>query len=111
MGDEPTPQPGMPDLGALLGQAQKMMAASQEAAEAVVEGVAGGGVVRIAVNGRFEFQSVHIAPEAVDPNDVSMLEDLVLAALNDAGAKLAANQQQVLGGLPDIGGLSGLLGG
>jgi DNA-binding YbaB/EbfC family protein len=110
MSDENIPT-GLPDLGGLLGKAQQMMAASAEAAEQVVEGVAGGGAVRIEVNGRFEFQSVSIAPEAVDPSDVTMLEDLVLAALNDAAAKITENQQQVLGDMPDLGGLSGLLGG
>jgi DNA-binding YbaB/EbfC family protein len=113
MPDEPSvpPEPAMPDFGSLLGQAQQMMAATQEAAAEVVEGVAGGGAVRIRVNGRFEFQSVTIAPAAIDPDDASMLEDLVLAALNDAAAKIAARQQEALGGLGGLGGLSGLLGG
>jgi nucleoid-associated protein EbfC len=105
MTDEPT----MPDLGSLLGQAQEMMQASVQAAGEVVEGQAGGGAVRVAVNGRFEYQSIRIAPEAVDPADVEMLEDLVLAALNDATAKIAARQQQALGSL-GLGGLTGLLG-
>jgi DNA-binding YbaB/EbfC family protein len=103
----PAPAGGL-DFGALLGQAQEMMAATAEAASEEVEGVAGGGAVRISVNGRFEFSSVTISPDAVDPADVAMLEDLVLAALNDASAQIAARQQQALGGL---GGLSGLLGG
>ena len=102
---------GMPDFGNLLGQAQAMMAASAQAAEEEVEGQAGGGAVRVRVNGRFEFSAVHIAPAAVDPDDVAMLEDLVLAALHDASAQLSAKQQQVLGGLGDLGGLGGLLGG
>jgi DNA-binding YbaB/EbfC family protein len=99
------------DFGSLLGQAQQMMEASAQAADEVVEGVAGGGVVKVAVNGRFEFQSVTIAPEAVDPSDVAMLEDLVLAALNDAAAQIAENQQSAMGDLGGLGGLSGLLGG
>ena len=113
MADEPNlPAEGAAglDFGSLLGQAQQMMEASAQAAAEVVEGVAGGGVVRVTVNGRGEFQSVSIAPEAVDPDDVTMLEDLVLAALNDASAQIAARQQQALGGLGDLGGLSGLLG-
>jgi DNA-binding YbaB/EbfC family protein len=101
----------MPDFGNLLGQAQAMMAASAQAAEEEVEGQAGGGAVRVRVNGRFEFSAVEIAPGAVDPDDVAMLEDLVLAALRDASAQLSARQQQVLGGLGDLGGLGGLLGG
>jgi DNA-binding YbaB/EbfC family protein len=99
------------DFGSLLGQAQQMMAATAAAAEEVVEGVAGGGVVRVAVNGRFEFQSVTISPDAVDPSDVAMLEDLVLAALHDAASKIAARQQEAMGDLGGLGGLSGLLGG
>jgi DNA-binding YbaB/EbfC family protein len=99
------------DFGSLLGQAQQMMAATAAAAEEVVEGVAGGGAVRITVNGRFEFQSVTISPDAVDPSDVALLEDLVLAALHDAASQIAARQQEAMGGLGDLGGLSGLLGG
>jgi hypothetical protein len=106
-------EPAVPDLGSLLGQAQAMMQASAAAADAVVEGQSGGGAVRVTVNGRFEFQSVTIAPAAVDPSDVSMLEDLVLAALHDATAKVAARQHEALGGLDlgGLGGLGGLLGG
>jgi DNA-binding protein YbaB len=95
----------MPDLGSLLGQAQAMMANAAAAADAEVEGSAGGGMVRVVVNGRFEFSSVHI-----DPAEVELLEDLVLAALRDASAQLTARQSQALGGL-DLGGLGGLLGG
>jgi DNA-binding YbaB/EbfC family protein len=100
-----------PDLGALLQQAQQMqqqlLAAQAEAAEQTHEGVAGGGAVRVAVTGGMEFESVTIRPDAVDPDDVEMLQDLVLAALRDAVAKVNAAQQQALGGL---GGLGGLLG-
>ena len=101
-----------PDLGAILAQAQAMqeqlMAAQQEAAEQVVEGVAGGGVVRIRTTGGLDFQSVTIDPKAVDPDDVEMLQDLVLAALHDAVGKANEAQQAAMGSL---GGLGGLLGG
>jgi DNA-binding YbaB/EbfC family protein len=103
----------MPDMSALLQQAQQMqqqlVAAQAEAAEQVHEGVAGGGAVRIAVTGSMEFQSVTIRPDAVDPDDVEMLQDLVLAALHEAVAKVNAGQQQALGGLG--GALGGALGG
>ena len=106
------PQLGGLDLGALLEQAQAMqqqlLSAQAEAAEQVVEGVAGGGAVRVAVTGGMEFQSVTIEPSAVDPDDVEMLQDLVLAALHDATAKVNELSSQALGGL---GGLGGLLGG
>lgn len=101
-----------PDLGALLEQAQQMqqqlMAAQAEAVERVHEGVAGGGAVRISVSGAMDFQSVTIRPDAVDPDDIDMLQDLVLAALHDAVGKVNAAQQQALGGLG--GALGGMLG-
>jgi len=66
-------------------------------------------VVKVTVNGGMEFQSVHIDPDAVDPDDVSMLEYLVLAAIHDAIGKVNELSQQAMGGL-DLGGLGGLLG-
>lgn len=101
---------GMPDLGGLMAQAQEMMAKSQEAAAEVVEGSAGGGVVRIEVDGGFQPQSVHIDASVVDPNEIEMLQDLVLAALRDAATQIADSQSDALGGM-DLGGLGGLLGG
>jgi DNA-binding YbaB/EbfC family protein len=106
--------PGGLDLGALLQQAQAMqeqLAAAQEAQAAqVVTGTAGGGKVSIAMTGSGQFVSVSIAPDVVDPSDVELLEDLVLAALHNATAQVAELQEQSMGGL-DLGGLGGLLGG
>jgi DNA-binding YbaB/EbfC family protein len=103
--------PNQPDINSLLKQAQKMqqqlMEAQAQAAEQVVEGAAGGGVVKVTVTGGMEFRSVHIDPSAVDPDDVEMLEDLVLAAIHDAMAKVGDISQQAMGGL-DLGGLGGL---
>jgi nucleoid-associated protein EbfC len=107
--------PGLPDLdafgggalGGLLEQAQQVMAAQAEAAEREVEGVAGGGAVRIRATGSGQVLGVSIAPEAVDPDDVGMLEDLVLAALHDVNAQLAEIQQEALGGLGNLGDLFG----
>ena len=105
-----TSVPGLPDLdllgGAgldgLLEQAQQMMAAQAEAAEREVEGVAGGGVVRIRATGTGQALGVTIAPEVVDPSDVGMLEDLVLAAIHDMNARLLEIQREALGGLGDL---------
>ncbi|CAN5424543.1 hypothetical protein BH10ACT1_BH10ACT1_43600 [soil metagenome] len=100
------------DLGALMEQASamqsQMLAAQQEAAATTIEGVAGGGVVRIAVTGGLDFQAVTIDPAAVDPEDVEMLQDLVLAALRHAVEQLNDLQQPDidLGGL-DLGNLFG----
>ena len=103
-----------PDLGALMAQAQQMqeqlLAAQAEAAEQVVQGQAGGGAVKVEVTGGMEFRSVVIDPSAVDPDDVEMLQDLVLAALHDAMAGVGEIQQGVTSGLGLGGGLGGLLG-
>jgi DNA-binding YbaB/EbfC family protein len=102
-----------PDINDLLKQAQKMqqqlVEAQQQAAEQLVEGQAGGGVVKVTVTGGMEFRSVSIDPKAVDPDDVEMLEDLVLAAIHDAVGRVQDLSQQAMGGL-DLGGLGGLLG-
>ena len=105
--------PKQPNMNDLLKQAQKMqeqlLEAQAAAAEQVVEGQSGGGAVRVSVTGGMEFQSVVIDPAAVDPDDVEMLQDLVLAAVRDATAKASELSQQAMGGL-DLGGLGGLLG-
>ena len=111
--DEPGAAPGGFDFSQLLAQAQTMqqqlLEAQQKAAEQVVEGQAGGGVVRIRVTGGFDFQQVTIDPSVVDPNDVEMLQDLVLAAMRDALAKINELNQEAMGGLAAGGGLGGLL--
>ncbi|MDG2111811.1 MAG: YbaB/EbfC family nucleoid-associated protein [Actinomycetota bacterium] len=105
-----------PDLGALLKQAQDMqqqlMAAQSQAAAVVVEGQAGGGMVKVTMTAGGEVQGVSIAPEVVDPADVEMLEDLVTAAIRDALAKGGEAQSAAmdLGGGLDLGGLGNLLG-
>ena len=101
------------DLQAMLAQAQEMQQRMLEAQEATaaqtVEGSAGGGMVKVTATGAGEFTAVHIDPAAVDPDDVEMLEDLVLAALHDASARVADLGRESLGqlGLGDIGGLLG----
>ena len=100
------------DMGSLLEQAQAMqqqlLDAQAKAAEVVVEGQSGGGMVKVRITGGLEVQSVSIAPEVVDPDDVPLLEDLVLAAIHDAMAKAQEATQSAtrdaLGGL-DLGGL------
>ncbi len=101
---------GMPDLGGLMEQAQAMLADAQGAAAEIVEGSSGGGMVKIEVDGNFTVHSVSIDPSVVDPNDVEMLNDLVLAALRDASSQLQESQSDAMGGM-DLGGLGGLLGG
>jgi nucleoid-associated protein EbfC len=99
-------EPQMPGLDALLSQAmemqQEVMAAQAEAAEQQVTGAAGGGAVEIVVTGAMEFRDVRISPAAVDPDDVELLEDLVLAALRDAIEQVNALQAQSLGSFGDL---------
>ncbi|ALS24763.1 MULTISPECIES: YbaB/EbfC family nucleoid-associated protein [Paenibacillus] len=66
---------------------EQMLKAQEELANKTFEGTAGGGVVSVTVNGHKKVTSVVIKPEAVDPDDVEMLQDLVLAATNDAMLK------------------------
>ncbi len=104
-----------PDLGGLLSQMQQvqqqLMDAQQSAASEVVEGRSGGGVVTVKVTGGGEFQQVTIDPSVVDPDDVDMLQDLVLAAIRDAVNQANELNRQALGGLGLGGGLEGLFGG
>jgi nucleoid-associated protein EbfC len=67
---------------------EQMMKAQEELAVKAVEGSAGGGVVTVKISGQRKIQEITIKPEAVDPNDVEMLQDLVLTAMNDALAKV-----------------------
>jgi nucleoid-associated protein EbfC len=105
--------PGGFDMGSLLEQAmemqQQLLAAQATAAEAVIEGHAGGGAVTVRVTGGLVFQSVTIAPEAVDPDEIDLLQDLILAALHDATDQIAQLQQASMGGL-DLGAMGGALG-
>jgi DNA-binding YbaB/EbfC family protein len=99
-------------LNQMMRQVQKMqadMAAAQdELATALVEGSAGGGKVTAVVTGAGDVQTVRISRDVVDPDDVEMLEDLVLAALHDAVARVNEAQQATLGGLMPPG-MDGLL--
>lgn len=101
---------GLGDLGGLLESAQQAFSAQARAAEEVVEGTAGGGVVTVKMTGTGEVRSVTLSPDVVDPDDVDMLQDLIVAALHDAGLKVTALQRQALGALGDLGGLGGMLG-
>jgi len=76
---------------------EQMLKAQEELANKTVEGTAGGGVVSVTVNGHKKVLSVTIKPEAVDPDDIEMLQDLVLAAVNDALAKADELAGQELG--------------
>ena len=92
----------------------EMMKAQEELKNEVVEASAGGGMVTVKVSGELEIRELKIDPEAVDPEDVEMLQDMVLAAVNEAlrsAQELAANKMgAVTGGLGGPGGGLGGLG-
>ena len=71
----------------------------RELAETIVEGTAGGGVVKVQVTGAREFQGIKIDPSAVDPDDVEMLEDLITAAVQDAMSRATATAEDKMGAL------------
>jgi DNA-binding YbaB/EbfC family protein len=93
------PQP--PNLHKMLEQAQQMLAQQQEAQEKLkeqrVEATAGGGMVRVVMTGDLRVESLTIDPDAVDPEDVEMLQDMVTAALNEALRSAEELQQGALG--------------
>ena len=98
------------DMNKMLKQMQEMQAqmakAQEELAGETVEASAGGGMVRVKATGAGEVVEVKIAPEAIDPEDPEMLEDLVVAAVNQALRNAQDLMQSKLGGA--MGGLPGL---
>jgi nucleoid-associated protein EbfC len=101
-------------LGDIMKQAQKMqqelLRIQEELATKTVEATSGGGMVTVVVSGRLELVSIKIEKDVVDPGDIEMLQDLVLAAVNEGIAKAQemtkSEMAKVTGGLP-IPGLTG----
>lgn len=98
--------------GNMMKQAQQMQAAmaeaQQELQEKQYESASGGSMVKAVVNGKNEVVSVTIAPEVVDPEDVEMLQDLVIAAVNGAFAAAHEDYEKTMGGITggfDLGGM------
>ena len=97
----------MKGMGDMMKQAQKLQArmlkVQEELAEKKVESTAGGGMIKVVANGRQQIVSIRIEKEVVNPEDVEMLQDLILAAVNDALTKsqemVAAEMGKLTGGL------------
>ncbi len=95
------------NMNKLMKQAQQMQAKmaklQEELAQKTVEATAGGGVIKVVANGQQEIVDINIEPDAVDPDDVEMLEDLILAAVNEALRKVqemnASEMSKITGGL------------
>src|ERR671911_2236046 len=119
---------GQPNMNQMMKQVQKMQAdmakAQEELKNEVVEASAGGGMVTVKISGELELKELTIDPDAVDPEDVEMLQDMVMAAINEAMRQASDLQAKAAGGgmggvdpaaaleqLGGMGGLGGLLGG
>jgi nucleoid-associated protein EbfC len=97
----------MKNLGQMMKQAQQMQAKMTELqaqlAEAEVKGASGGGMIEVTMNGKGVMRGIKIDPALVDPKDVEVLEDLIVAAANDAKAKaeaeVAERMREVTGGI------------
>jgi DNA-binding YbaB/EbfC family protein len=106
---------GMQNMGNLLKQAQQFQAKlaklQEELANKTVEASSGGGMVTVIANGRQEIVSIKIDPEVIDPGDKDMLQDLILAAVNDALSRAKSMMNEEMGkltqglNLPQIPGL------
>lgn len=101
------------NMNALMQQARKMQEqmekaqAELEAAEVV--GKAGGDMVTVTMTGKREIKSIKLSREAVDPDDIEMLEDLIIVAIKDAQTKAEELSSNAMGGLGSLGGLGGLM--
>jgi hypothetical protein len=110
--------PQGPNLNQLLKQAQQMQAemakAQEQLKEETVEASAGGGMVKVTMTGDMQLREITISPDAIDPEDPELLQDMVTAAVNEAlrsAQELAANRMGgITGGLGGGGGLPGLPG-
>jgi len=104
---------GMKGMGKMMKQAQqlqtKMMKMQAELGERTVETTAGGGMIKVVANGKQQIVSLEIEREVVDPEDVEMLQDLVMAAVNDALNKSQEMVQAEMGKLTGGMNIPGLL--
>ena len=98
------------DIRQMMKQAQKMQEQMQKQMDALrIEATAGGGMVTVVINGAKQLQSISIDPEVVSKDDVEMLQDLILAAVNDAHRKADEEMQKSMGGMLGGKGIAGLM--
>ena len=96
------------DMMARIGEMQeKLQKAQEEIENRVAEGTAGGGAVKVEISGGFRVKSVKIEPDVIDPDDLGMLEDLIIAATNEALEQVQGFQSENLGALTGGLGLPG----
>ena len=100
---------GMPgNMNNLMKQAQRMQRQMEENKKALEEkeftATAGGGAVEVVLSGKKELKSITISPDAVDPDDVEMLQDLILVAVNEAMKQVDEESEKLFGGMGGLGG-------
>ena len=104
--------PGGFDVNALMKQAQKMqdemLQAQEKLKDEVVEASAGGGMVKVKMSGDLRLLEIAIDPEAIDPEDAELLQDMVMAAVNEGIRSAQELATSKLGGIAGGGGLGGL---
>jgi DNA-binding YbaB/EbfC family protein len=98
------------NIGKMMKDLQKMQSKMQENLDSVeVEATSGGGVVTARMNGKKQLLSLKLAPEAISPDDVELTEDLILAAVNEAGRQVDEEVERLTQGLTSGLGLPGFL--
>ena len=100
---------GMPgNMNNLMKQAQRMQRQMEENKKALEEkefkATAGGGAVEVVVSGKKDLKSIVISPDAVDPDDVEMLQDMILVAVNEAVKQVDEESEKLFGGMGGLGG-------
>ena len=100
---------GMPgNMNNLMKQAQRMQRQMEENKKALEEkeftATSGGGAVEVVVSGKKDLKSIVISPDAVDPDDVEMLQDLILVAVNEAMKQVDEESEKLFGGMGGLGG-------
>jgi DNA-binding YbaB/EbfC family protein len=100
-----------PNLNQLLKQAQQMQAemakAQEQLKDETVEASAGGGMVKVTMTGDMQLRQIEISPEAIDPEDPELLQDMVTAAVNEALRSAQELAEQKMGGIAGLGGGAG----
>ena len=103
-----------PNLNQLLKQAQQMQAemakAQEQLKDETVEASAGGGMVKVTMTGDMQLRQIEISPEAIDPEDPELLQDMVTAAVNEALRSAQELAEQKMGGIAGLGGGGGIPG-
>jgi len=98
MADDKSSPPGLPDLSVLMQQAQRMqdelLRSHAQLADKTIEASAGGGMVTVVVSGGRELVSLRIDPQVIDPKDPQMLQDLIVAAVNQGLQKARALEEE-----------------